>query len=35
MNLKSFNIPELSKGKIPFNAVDVQRLMEKDAEKFK
>ena len=35
LNLKSFNIPELSKGKIPFNAVDVQRLMDKKSEKFK
>ena len=34
LNLNSFNIPELSKGKIPYNAVDVQRLLEKKAEDF-
>jgi Periplasmic component of the Tol biopolymer transport system len=34
-NLKSFNIPELSKGKLSFNAVDIERLMKKENEKFK
>jgi dipeptidyl aminopeptidase/acylaminoacyl peptidase len=33
--LKSFNVPELSKGDIPFNAVDVERLLEKEAEPFR
>ena len=32
--LKSFNIPELGRGSLPFTAVDVQRVMEKEAEKF-
>ncbi|MCR5077665.1 MAG: hypothetical protein K6A82_06475 [Prevotella sp.] len=32
--LKSFNVPELCKGKIPFDAVDVQKAMEKESEPF-
>lgn len=32
--LKSFNVPELSKGEIPFNAVDVERLLQQEAEPF-
>lgn len=32
--LKSFNAPELSKGKIPFDAVDVERLLKQEAEPF-
>lgn len=35
LNLKSFNIPELAHGKIPFNAVDVKMLMNKKSEIFK
>lgn len=34
-NLKSFNVPELSKGKLPFGAVDVESVMKKENEKFK
>ena len=33
--LKSFNAPELSTGRIPFNAVDVARAMKLPAETFK
>jgi hypothetical protein len=33
--LKSFNAPELSKGKLPFDAYDVQEAMQKEAEPFK
>ncbi|MBQ8656205.1 MAG: PD40 domain-containing protein [Prevotella sp.] len=33
--LKSFNAPELSRGRIPFDAKDVQRAMSQDAEPFK
>lgn len=32
--LKSFNVPELSKGDVPFNAIDVERIMKNDAEPF-
>ncbi|MBQ7420234.1 MAG: PD40 domain-containing protein [Prevotella sp.] len=32
--LKSFNAPELSKGELPFNAVDVARILKKEAEPF-
>ena len=32
--LKSFNAPEMAKGRIPFNAVDVANAMQKPAEKF-
>ncbi len=32
--LKSFNIPELSKGEVPFNALDVERIMKQKAEPF-
>lgn len=32
--LKSFNVPELSKGHIPFDAVDVERLLQQEAEPF-
>lgn len=35
LNLKSFNIPELSRDEVPFNTVDVQKLMKQDAETFK
>ncbi|MBR5686903.1 MAG: PD40 domain-containing protein [Prevotella sp.] len=33
--LKSFNAPEMAKGKIPFNAVDVAEIMKRPAEAFK
>ena len=33
--LKSFNIPELSRGPVPFNAIDVENVMKLEAEKFK
>jgi hypothetical protein len=33
--LKSFNAPELAKGKIPFDAVDVANAMKLPAEPFK
>lgn len=33
--LKSFNIPELSRGPVPFNAIDVENVMKQKAEKFK
>lgn len=33
-NLKSFNIPELGKGKLPFGVVDVEKVMKKQAEDF-
>lgn len=33
--LKSFNIPELSRGPVPFNAIDVENVMKQEAEKFK
>ncbi|MBR1688630.1 MAG: PD40 domain-containing protein [Prevotella sp.] len=33
-NLKSFNAPELGRGRVPFDAVDVQRVMQREAEKF-
>lgn len=32
--LKSFNVPELSKGEIPFDAVDVEQLLQQEAEPF-
>jgi dipeptidyl aminopeptidase/acylaminoacyl peptidase len=32
--LKSFNAPEFSKGDIPFDAVDVERLLRQEAEPF-
>ena len=32
--LKSFNAPELSKGDIPFDAVDVEQLLKQEAEPF-
>ena len=32
--LKSFNAPEMAKGRIPFNAVDVANAMKLPAEKF-
>ena len=31
MNLKSFNVPELGRGSLPFDAVDVQRAMKQEA----
>lgn len=31
MNLKSFNVPELGRGPLPFDAVDVQRAMKQEA----
>ena len=33
--LKSFNIPELSRGSVPFNAIDIENVMKQKAEKFK
>ncbi|MGI6222251.1 MAG: hypothetical protein ACOYJG_01420 [Prevotella sp.] len=33
--LKSFNLPELVRGALPFNAVDVEQVMKEDAEKFR
>jgi hypothetical protein len=33
--LKSFNVPELVNGDIPFDAVDVERAMKREAETFK
>jgi len=33
--LKSFNIPEFSRGPVPFDATDVQRAMKKELEVFK
>ena len=33
--LKSFNIPELSRGPVPFNAIDIENVMKQEAEKFK
>ena len=30
MNLKSFNVPELGRGPLPFDAVDVQRAMKQE-----
>ena len=34
-NLKSFNVPEMGKGPLPFNANDVRKAMEKEAIDFK
>ena len=34
-NLKSFNVPELGKGKVPFNVDDVAKAMKKEAILFK
>ena len=33
--LKSFNIPELSRGPVPFDAIDIENVMKQEAEKFK
>ena len=33
--LKSFNIPELSRGPVPFNAIDIENAMKQSTEKFK
>lgn len=33
--LKSFNIPELSRGPVPFNAIDIENAMKQPTEKFK
>ena len=33
--LKSFNAPEMAKGRIPFNAVDVADALKRPAEQFK
>ena len=33
--LKSFNIPELSRGSVPYDAVDIEEVMKLPAEKFK
>lgn len=33
--LKSFNIPELSRGETPYSALDIERAMKMEAEKFK
>lgn len=32
--LKSFNVPELGSGSVPFDAVDVEKAMEQEAENF-
>lgn len=32
--LKSFNIPELSRGTTPYDAIDIERVMKMEAEKF-
>ncbi len=32
--LKSFNIPELSKGAVPFSTKDVESVLKKDSEPF-
>lgn len=32
--LKSFNVPELCRGSLPFNAIDVEQAMKKNAEPF-
>lgn len=32
--LKSFNIPELSRGPVPFNAIDIENVMKQEAERF-
>ena len=34
-NLKSFNVPEMGKGPLPFSADDVRKAMEKEAIDFK
>lgn len=34
-NLKSFNVPEMGKGELPFTANDVRKTMEKEAVDFK
>ena len=33
--LKSFNIPELSRGPVPFDAIDIENAMKQPTEKFK
>ena len=33
--LKSFNIPELSRGSVPFDAIDIENVMKQSAENFK
>lgn len=33
-NLKSFNVPELGRGEVPFNAIDVERAMKQEPENF-
>lgn len=33
--LKSFNIPELSRGPLPFDAIDIENVMKQKAEKFR
>ena len=33
--LKSFNVPELSYGPVPFDAIDVENVMKQEAEQFK
>ncbi len=35
LNLKSFNLPELIHGPLPFDALDMQRATEKEAEEFR
>lgn len=34
-NLKSFNIPDLGRGKLPFDVMDIERVMGREAEKFR
>ena len=33
--LKSFNIPELSRGPIPFNTIDIEQALKQEAEQFR
>lgn len=33
--LRSFNIPELCRGPVPFDAIDIENVMKQEAEKFK
>ena len=33
--LKSYNVPELGKGRVPFDASDVAKTLKKDTEPFK
>ena len=33
--LKSFNIPELSRGPVPFNTIDIEQALKQEAEQFR